>query len=390
MKLNKTIYSLILLITIFTISCKKMEIKDINTRQCSLITNQSHPKASNYQKIIDSYNDAGTVGTSITIISPEGTWSKSNGMADLKNQIELTSCDLMRIASISKVYTATAIMMLIEDGKINLDAKISDYISEDIINNITNGNKITVKQLLNHTSGIKNYVYVTANSWTNNSIKGLSAEENLKYIYNKPADFEPGTKFAYSNSGYLLLGIIIKNVTNKNSAYEAITDMIIVPNNYTNTVLTNEPILNSNGYRDLYDKGVMKDFSYVDENAVSGQDMTDGGIISNSYDVATFFHSLMNNEIISTNTMELMQTWYDPGYPSTEGYASYEGYGLGLTKIKVKDKIAIGHFGMVNCFNTLVYHFPEDNITICVLNNSYSNTTEKVHLGDEFYKYLFQ
>ena len=386
---NKIIYSILLLAITIATSCKKIKIKDINTRQCNFPTLPTHPKDADYQKIADMYSNAGAVGTSITIISPQGTWSKSSGMSDLKNQIELTNCDLLRIASISKVYTATAIMMLYEQGKIDLDDRISKYISNDIVSNITNGDKITVRQLLNHISGIKNYVYVTSNSWTNNSMQSLSAEENLKYIYNKPADFEPGKKFAYSNSGYLLLGIIIKNITQKESAYVAINEMIIEANGYTNTVIGAKYTPNSNGYRDLYEKGAMKDFSYVDENAVGGEDMTDGGIIANSYDVALFFHSLMNNQIVSDSTLQLMQNWYDPSYPSTEGYASYEGYGLGLTKIKVKDRIAIGHFGMVNCFNSLVYHFPEDNITICVLNNSYSHKIEKVHLGNIIYDYLF-
>lgn len=385
----RIIHLIFILATILIASCKKMEIKNIDNRQCNFPELEKHPKSSDYQKIIDEYIAAGSVGLSITVISPEGIWSSTAGMSDLKNQTAVTTCDLLRIASISKVYTATAIMKLYEQGKINLDDKISEYISADIIKNIENTDKITVTQLLNHTSGIKNYILQTSNGWTNNSIQKLSAEENLKYIYNKPADFNPGDKFEYSNSNYLLLGIIIKNISGANSAYEAINNIIVKPLGLENTFLTTDDILNSNGYRDLYDKGVMKDFSYVDENAVGGQDMTDGGIISNSYDIALFFHALMNGEIVADTTLNLMETWVDPGYPASDDYVTYTGYGLGLTKIKTGNKTAIGHFGMVNCFNSLVYHFDEENITICVLNNAYSHEIEKVHMGNTIYEHLF-
>ncbi len=391
MKINNTINLLIATIILLTASCNKVEIKDIHNTSCNaaIPLPSNHPQDSNYQQILDKFMNAGSVGTSITIISPNGVWSKGGGMADLKNQIPLEPCNLLRVASISKVYTATAVVKLYEQGKIDLDAKISEYLPQDLLSKIANGNKITVKQLLNHTAGVKNYILTTYNSWANNSIKALAAEENLKYIYNKPADFEPGTDFAYSNSGYLLLGMIIKSVTNQ-TAYAAITDLLVTPNNYTNTHLTTKPVLTTNGYRDFYDNGMMKDFSYVDENAVGGQDMTDGGIISNSYDVATFFHALMNNQIVSSSSLQLMQDWYKLDASPTEGFVTYEGYGLGLIKIKVKDKIAIGHFGLVNCYNTLVFHFPVENITICILNSSYSGKITKVHAGNTFYDHLFQ
>jgi D-alanyl-D-alanine carboxypeptidase len=373
----------ILIITGFFIlssffSCKKEVVEKYNGRVCGLTVTDIHPKAANYQKIIDKLISLGDVGTSVTIISPEGTWSKTAGMSDLKNQTPVVPCDLFRIGSISKTYTAVTIMKLYEQGSFDLDDKIASYIPDRIISKIANGNIITIKQLLNHTSGVKNYSDMGSyySKIANGSIRNLSAEDCLSFIYNKKANFSPGTKYAYSNSNYLLLGIIIKIITHKNSAYEAINDLLIVPNGYLNTFLTPNPTV-VKGYL-TNDNGAMKDFSNLDFDVLDGIDRTDGGITANSYDVASFIHDLMNGNILDSSSLELMQN-----------FSGEDNYGLGLYSLNLGNKTGIGHDGETICFVSVVFYFKDINTTICILNNCISDNVQKAILEKEIYSYLY-
>jgi D-alanyl-D-alanine carboxypeptidase len=355
----------IFILLLFIVSCNKEEVEDYNQRNCGFSEITNHPKATDYQLILDDLINAGAVGTSVTVISPEGVWSKTAGMSDLKNQIATQPCDLFRIASITKTYVAVAIMELYELNELSLDDRINAYIPERIINKIANGDMVTIKQLLNHTSGIPDYTdYGYLDDLFNGSIHDTSVEERLTYIFDESADFTPGTKYQYSNTNYLLLGIILKNITSSNSAYQVITELVIEPNNYQNTFLTITPnvvksyLPNNNGF--------VKDFSFLDVDDIDGAvDITDGAIVANSYDVATFFHDLMNGNIISDTSLLMMKE--NNGLSTTSGY-NY--HGLGLNSQNIGNKTIIGHTGGSITFESIVYYFEDINTTICILNNS--------------------
>ncbi len=341
-----------------------------------------------YKDILDEYINNGSVGVQMAISTPENQWITSSGFADCDKTKKITNDDLFMIGSVTKVYTAVAILKLYEDGKIQLDDEISDFLPQNIIKNIANGDKITVRQLLNHTSGLKNYVYITYKGWEDGSIKYLSAEENIAYIYNLPADFEPGSAFNYSNSNYLLLGIILKNVTKEASAYDAINQIILQPFDLNHTFADSEKKVNVEGCKIKEDTNNAYNVSSIDFNAVGGVDMTDGGMISNAKDVLIFFNLLVKGEILKPETFNLMQTWVTPEYPNVENRTQYLGYGLGLTKIKTDNLTGIGHYGMVYSFNSLVYYFPEKETTIVILNNTHSPKIEGVHMGNNIYNKL--
>jgi D-alanyl-D-alanine carboxypeptidase len=111
-----------LTIVILFISCEKIEI-EVAENQCTINASENHPFEYRYQCIINDYIDAGVPGVSVTVISPEGVWSGTGGKSDLANQKDLTSCNVMRIASATKVFTATTILKLHEQRIINIDDK---------------------------------------------------------------------------------------------------------------------------------------------------------------------------------------------------------------------------------------------------------------------------
>lgn len=340
---------------------------------------KNHPHAARYQKIVNKFMAAGAVGVSVTIKSPEGVWSTAAGKADLPGNVSLSPCHTLRIGSISKTFTSAVILKLQEEGKLNIDDPASKYLPEEFTRNIRNLDKSTIRNLLQHSSGIREYLGIgRLLDIQNLSVKKLSAEENLRSIFGKKARFEVGKGSMYTNSNYLLLALIIKNVTKK-TAYEAVTEMIIRPLGLTNTYATTAyPASLSRGYFDVFNNGMMKDQTEIDHNAVGGQDMLDGGLISNTYDLAVFMEALKTGKIISAKSLSEMES---PGAIKAEIPADLtyiKDYGLGLFLLDIDGRKGVGHGGNVQCFNGIAYYFPEEKISVSILLNSYSKKLQTV------------
>lgn len=371
--------SFLLVVTLLTLGACQNDIGSAQlVPNCSL-GNTTHPRAVNYQKIIDKFMAAGAVGVSVTVRTPEGTWSAAAGKADIPNQISLTPCHTLRIGSISKAFTAVTVMKLQEEGKLNINDLASKYLPQEYTKNIKNLDKATIKNLLQHTSGIRDYLEIEGvlNIY-NESAQKQSAAENLKTIFDKKALFEVGTNWSYSNSNYLLLALIIENVTQKN-AYDVVTEKVIRPLNLQNTYAsTTLPASLSRGYYDSFNNGMMRDMTQFDTFAVGGQSMLDGGMISNSYDLALFVEALKTGKILSAASVALMESKTNIVIKDIPENLSYiKDYGLGLFLLDLDGKKGIGHGGNVYCFNGITYYFPEQKISIAILLNSYSKKLDE-------------
>ena len=181
-------------------------------------------------------------------------------------------------------------MKLQEEGKLNINDKISSYLKGDNITKIRNAESATIRQLMQHSSGINNYIqslqFQTAS--LNNLIKKWNADELLKYSYNKAPYFSPDEDVQYSNSGYILLGLLIEDIEGK-PLYQVFDEKIINPLGLTNTQFAGKnPIPDGivRGYIDLY-----SNLNVVESTYYSGWDYytADGGLISNVYDINVFF-----------------------------------------------------------------------------------------------------
>ena len=389
MKTKKYILLLGIAISIFFSSCEKAE--DLTPIQnCYIDDNTEHPKALNYQRFMDQFLEVGAPGVSITVRSPEGVWSKGGGKADLKNNIDLSPCNSLRAGSASKLFASTTILMLQEEEYLSIDDKINEYIPSSITNKIKNANDVTIKQLLNMTSGIREYAgfnsYLNVLNLTD---KRLSAEENLKYIYNKSARFGPGDEIYYTNSNYLLVALVIKYATGK-AANEIVQEKIIDKYDLSNTYITTATPENlSRCYYDEYDKGIMHDVTEIDNNAVGGEDMLDGGIISSSYDLSRFLELLLSGQIISESSLNQMKGFID----ITQDLGDIEimkKYGLGLMEFETNDGIAYGHYGTVYANQCFVLHFPEHDVTVSTMVNGMSNDIDKLMYRKDLFSPLFE
>lgn len=371
--------SFILVIALFSLGSCREELGSAQPLPNCPLTNTTHPKAANYQKIIDKFMAAGAVGVSVTVRTPEGTWSATAGKADLANHIDLSPCHTLGIGSISKTFTAATVLKLQEEGKLNINDLASKYLPDEYVKNIHNLNKATIKQLLQHTSGIRDYLgLVGLLNIHNQSVKAQSAQENLKTIFGKKALFEVGTDWSYSNSNYLILALIIEKIGNK-SAFETVTEKVLQPLKLQNTYAsTTRPASLSRGYYDSFNNGMMRDLTKFDGFAVGGQDILDGGMVSNSYDLALFMEALKTGKLLSAASIALMESPTNiqvKGIPENLSYI--KDYGLGLFLLDIEGKKGVGHGGNVHCFNAVAYYFPEQKVSIAIALNSYSSKLDE-------------
>lgn len=386
MKQSKFLKLSLIALSVFVLgACKKIN-EAVPDLPCSYgITN--HPNAVKYQKLLDKILETGSPGVSMTVITPEGTWSVGGGKADVKNNINMSPCHILRVGSVSKIFCATTILKLQDEGILSIDDKANKYIPKAITDKVPNGNEVTIKQLLSHRAGIPEYSTTeNVNKILNFSIVKFSAEENLKMIYDKKADFVPGTDMSYSNSNFLMLALVIKYATGKN-ANDVVNEKVIQPLGLNNIFMsTNIPSTLSRGY---FDKGYMIDNTVIDNNAVGGQDMLDGGIMANSYDLASFFRKLVSGNILSATSLTQMETFADLTQELPPELSHLKQYGLGLMKLETDHGVAIGHYGSVYCFNGMVYHFPVQNVTVAIIRNGESDKIKQFFESKELFNYLF-
>jgi D-alanyl-D-alanine carboxypeptidase len=277
------------------------------------------------------------------------------------------------IYSISKTYMATVILKLAERGLINLDATAATYLSAEVLNPLANGNKFTVRQLLNHSSGLRNHTTEPAYQLAqlNSPLNQPNLVEKIKYLHGKSALFEPGTDFAYSNSGYLLLQWIAEKVTGKPYA-KILSDEIIAPLNLTKTYYNiSDAQLQALGapnyYFERHNNGVLENITQW-HNAIAIGLQGYGGIVANGTDIIKFYEALLNGNIISNASLAQMRTWIT-GKRSEE-----PDYGLGLEYYgkynKTTPTITYGHEGDGLGGTTQILFVPANNTYLFITINA--------------------
>jgi len=260
------------------------------------------------------------------------SWAGAAGIADQDGQVPMTKDTPIYIASVTKLYTATAIMKLYEEGALSLDDTMSKYLPADLIKgiNVYKGkdysDEITIKQLLAQTSGIADYyeekgkdgksvfeilVADPDSSWTVDGAIVRTRDELQPH-------FAPGTGAFYSDANFLLLGKIIENVAQKplQTVYE---DYIFRPCGCTHTWLVNlsQPQVASGAPADIFYEG-----TNITKMRLNEADWADGGIISTAEDTIIFLKALNEGKIISKDTLQLMHDWHKLDFPLQYGYGT--------------------------------------------------------------------
>jgi len=295
------------------------------------------------------------------------------GMANMEWNIPNTPDTKFRLGSITKQFTATATLQLVEQGKIKLDAKISDYLPEY---RKDTGDKVTIHHLLTHTSGIPSYTGQPG-FFENVSRNPYKVDEFVKKYASGNLEFEPGSKFSYNNSGYFLLGAIIERVTGK--PYEQVLkDNIFDPLGMKNTGYDHHATVipkRASGYSktpDGYTNAVYLDMSIP---------YAAGSLYSTVEDLYLWDQALYTDKLLSAQSKALMYK------PFLENYA----YGWAVTNASFKQNDqpvqVITHDGGINGFTTTIIRFPKEKNLIVMLDNTGSGYLNR--LSDSIARILY-
>lgn len=312
--------------------------------------------AKKIEDLLKNYYDHGQFnGTVLVADKGKVIYAKGFGMANMEWAIPNQTDTKFRIGSVTKQFTAALILQMVEEGQIKLDGKLSDYLPDY---RKDTGDKITVHQLLNHTSGIPSYTN-QPNFFAEVSRNPYSVADFVKKYASGDLEFEPGSKFSYNNSGYFLLGAIVEKVSGK--SYEKILkEKIFEPLEMKNsgydvyaTILPKR----ANGYQKSSDGYI--NAPYLDMSLPYAA----GSLYSTVEDLLRWDQSLYADKILSAASKKLMFT---PGL-SNYGYGfNIKDEPIGKTAQKTK---VIQHSGEINGFNSLLTRFVDKQQTVIVLDN---------------------
>jgi CubicO group peptidase (beta-lactamase class C family) len=299
---------------------------------------------------------------------------KGYGLANEEWSAANTPATKFRIASLTKQFTAASILLLEERGLLSVHDSIAKYVPDLPVA----WQPITLHQLLTHTSGIPNFTEGEHSGSTPNRI-GITPRQTLGIVASEPLDFAPGTKLHYSNTGYILLGMVIEKVSGISYA-DFLEKNIFTPLQMTNSGYdTAAKILSQRaaGYtRD--EKGRITNADFIDMNGPFAA----GGIYSTVEDMYRWNEALtMPGKLLSADSLRQMFTVY----PETSAYGSNYGYGVVLTHRF--GKLLYYHGGGVNGFSSVIQRYPADGLCIVILENV--DPSEPWNIADHIAAELF-
>jgi len=336
----------------------------------------NHPLSQDFQDVL-SNNRKNDISGGVALVKDQaGFWMGAAGYADLGTQEALEICHPFLIASITKMFTATCILQEYEKQNIDLDAKITEYLPEAWINDISNTEIATVKQLLNHTSGIPDFYDNTRFELArlNRENNHFSTLDVLAYAEGLDAYFPAGTEYEYSNTNYLLLGLILEEVTGENlsNIYKSrIFDPLGIKSGYYST---EEPFPSDliKGYGEPLDGELIEtEWLYVDEMGTA-----DGGIAINIYDLFLFTEGLFEGDLLLPETKAKMLTPISLTEDDSETILGHQRNGLGVEIYDTpKGGEGYGHTGGIDGFLSYTMFFPASKTYVIYLQNtaSYDN-----------------
>ena len=306
------------------------------------------------------------------IIAKDGNtiYSRFIGYSQLNEtgKIPITSTTKHRVGSITKMFTAVMILQLVEEEKLKMDDHLDKFYPQ-----ISNASKITISDILAHRSGIQDI-------FTNPKLRPkmmtpITKDEMLTIITKGNSDFEPGTKYSYSNSGYFILGYLVEKLTGK-SYQEAITERIISNIGLNDTYVATGPIDPTKNESFPYRR--FADWRPVQETHASIL-YGSGSLISTPADLARFIQALFDLKLISQESLNQMKKIKD-------------GYGLGMDTFTFADKTFYGHTGGIDGFGSWLAYLPEEKLAIAYTANAKVYPVVKIISGiiDIYFDRSFQ
>ncbi|MEU4549690.1 serine hydrolase domain-containing protein [Nonomuraea dietziae] len=335
------------------------------------------------QKAIQEIVESGFVGVSLRVHDERGEWVGSAGVAELGGTAKPPTNGHVRIGSVTKTFIATLVLQLVAEGKIELDTPADDYLPEFGLDR-----RITVRMLLQHTSGVFNFtgelyedgtfapgITWSGQGWVDNRFKTYRPQELVRLALSKPARFEPGTDWSYSNTNYVLARLLIEKVTGRSVA-EEMQRLILGPLGLSGTVVpttqTEIPEPHAHAYYRYEEDGRQQtaDVTHQDPSWIS----SGGDMISTTQDLHTFISALVGGKLLPAPLLAEMCT------PETK-----VGYGLGVFVQETEcGGTLITHNGGHGGHAGLMYSTPDGRTTLTASLNYVDDAA--LSMGEAFQK----
>ncbi|MYT27525.1 MULTISPECIES: serine hydrolase domain-containing protein [unclassified Streptomyces] len=319
------------------------------------------------QKAIQGIVDSGLTGVQMRVHDQRGDWVGSAGVSKLGATAKPPTDGYFRIGSATKTFTATLVLQLVAEGKVGLDSPAADYLPQFGLDR-----RITVRMLLQHTSGLFDYtgehypdgkvvpgIPWQGKEWVDNRFHTYQPEKLVRFALSKPVRFAPGTSWSYSNTNYVLARLLIEKVTG-HSYTDEVKRRIVLPLKLKHTLAPGTspeiPEPHAHSYYRYQDAGRQKTVDVTRQNPswISSA----GEMISTTEDLHTFFSALLGGKLLPPALLAEMRKPHSTTVPKM-------GYGLGLQAQKADcGSTVLFHDGGVQGAGTLMYSTPDGSRTM--------------------------
>lgn len=295
-------------------------------------------------------------GPGITVLVARGDqllYKGARGLASVELGVPMQPDHLLRIGSVTKQFAAAALLKQIDEGKARLDDPLSKFLPD-----YPNGAGIKLVQLLDHTSGVKSYTGITG--YMGNPVRrDLSTAELVGVFKDLPVDFAPGEKWAYNNSGYVLVGAVVEAISGK-SWHQQIDESLLKPAGIGNVHYEASDRL-FKGMAQGYTVNHLREIAPAQFLSMT-QPHAAGALIANAEGLWRWNQALHGGKLISPASYERMIT--------PQGPAKAFNYGLGIGAGKLRDQTLLSHDGGIHGFMSTLNYLPASQTTVVILRNS--------------------
>ncbi|MBL7013004.1 MAG: beta-lactamase family protein [Candidatus Marinimicrobia bacterium] len=309
------------------------------------------------------YNDGFVPGASLLIVQNGSIiYAKGYGLAQLESPVSVTPETNFRLASISKQFTAACIMLLRSDGTLDYDQVLTDFFPDFP----GYGHYITIRQLLHHTSGLKDYFSLIPENVTEQihdaDVLQMMMEQTSTY-------FTPGTQYRYSNSGYAVLAMIVEAVSGQSYAN-------FIYNNIFSPLGMDESIAFEDGLSTVHNRAygysILGEEFVLGDQSITSAVLGDGGVYSSINDMFKW------DQILYTNILLLQEDIKEAMTSGTLANGNKTGYGFGWVVDEYRNRHRVGHTGSTQGFRNVYHRYPDEALSIIILTNRHSGSPKLI------------
>ena len=343
--------------------------------QPSIQNNVKDPKqpifnTSKLKGLVNDYVNKGLPGMILLVKNGDSTWQTAAGFSDVEEGIAMETTNELMIASITKMFVAVVTLRLQEEGKLDIDKPINSFRCGYRFKDIPNAEKITIRNLLNHTSGLPDFIQ-TSRFVTNlfdHPLNIWKKDDLLKFLANTKPEFIPGEKGKYSNSNFLLLSVILDEEFKDSIDHSFLIQKNIIDPlflEHTHYIDRRVPPKNlSQGYADLYSNNHLINLTHLN---IGGSGNGFSGMFSTVGDLSKFLDALLiKKTLLNENSLELMLSF------TQDSEEKAVAFGLGVWKDFLDlgaDKFAYGHRGREAAYTADLFWFPTQDIMYVLMMN---------------------